>query len=160
MSYQIKTTPIEMLPDLDDLESNQGQISGMHHSQPNMQHINKKFIRTNSSIHQDSGMNMQHQNSGMNIQHDLQNNIPQKIPNQHIHQQNQDDYQIPYKEQDNKPITYNMPNDTPSCLSVAEHIANCPLCSKFYNNDKTPYIIAIVVLLIVCILLIKKILGC
>jgi hypothetical protein len=54
---------------------------------------------------------------------------------------------------------FNMPADTPSCLSVAEHIASCPICSKFYNNDKTIYIIAIVVLALVCILLLKRVLD-
>ena len=50
-------------------------------------------------------------------------------------------------------------NTDPTCLQVANHIANCPLCSKYYNNDKTVYIIAIVILTIVCILLLKKILN-
>ena len=52
-----------------------------------------------------------------------------------------------------------MPDGTPSCLDVAEHIANCPICSKFYSTDKTIYIIAIVILSIICILLLKKVLD-
>jgi len=55
--------------------------------------------------------------------------------------------------------TFSMPKNSPSCLDVAEHIANCPICSKFYNNDKTIYIIAIVVLAVVCILLLKRVLD-
>lgn len=46
-----------------------------------------------------------------------------------------------------------------SCLDVANHIKSCPLCSKFYNTDKTIYIIAIVVLSLVCLLLLKKVLN-
>ena len=54
---------------------------------------------------------------------------------------------------------YAMPENTPSCLNVAEHIANCPICSKFYNDDKSIYIIAIIVLAVICILLLKKVLD-
>lgn len=57
----------------------------------------------------------------------------------------------------NELITYKMPLNSPSCIDVAEHIQNCPICSKFYNNDKTVYIISIVVLSIICILLLKKV---
>lgn len=46
-----------------------------------------------------------------------------------------------------------------SCIEVADHIKHCPLCSKFYANDKTLYMIVIIVLSIICILLIKKVLD-
>lgn len=46
-----------------------------------------------------------------------------------------------------------------SCIDVANHISSCPICSKLYNNDKTIYVIAIVILSIICILLLKKILD-
>lgn len=45
------------------------------------------------------------------------------------------------------------------CIEVAEHISSCPICSKFYNVDKTPYILAIVILSIVCIILLKRVLS-
>lgn len=57
------------------------------------------------------------------------------------------------------PVITNMPYNSPTCLEVADHIANCPLCSKFYNNDKTIYIIAIAVLIIICIMLLKRVLD-
>lgn len=47
----------------------------------------------------------------------------------------------------------------PSCLDVADHIENCPICSKLYKDDKTVYLIAIVVLAIICIILLKKVLD-
>lgn len=56
-------------------------------------------------------------------------------------------------------LKYALPTGSPSCIDVANHLASCPICSKFYNNDKTIYIIAIVVLTIVCILLLKKVLD-
>jgi hypothetical protein len=58
------------------------------------------------------------------------------------------------------PQPYNIPSNSPySCLDVAGHIENCPICSKFYNNDKSVYIIAIVILLIMSIILLKKVLD-
>jgi hypothetical protein len=46
-----------------------------------------------------------------------------------------------------------------NCIDIARHISDCPICSKFYNNDKTVYIIAIILLSIVCILLLKRVLN-
>jgi len=45
-----------------------------------------------------------------------------------------------------------------SCLHIANHIYECPICSRFYKCDKTVYIICIVVLAIVCLLLLKRVL--
>jgi hypothetical protein len=47
----------------------------------------------------------------------------------------------------------------PTCLEIADHIAKCPICSKFYKKDSTVYIIAIVVLSLICILLLKRVLD-
>lgn len=44
-----------------------------------------------------------------------------------------------------------------SCIEIARHIKSCPICSKFYDNDKTGYVIAIVFLLVACIILLKKV---
>lgn len=44
------------------------------------------------------------------------------------------------------------------CIDVANHIKSCPICSKFYDNDKTMYVIAIIILVIICIILMKKVL--
>jgi len=46
-----------------------------------------------------------------------------------------------------------------NCIDVAKHIQGCPICSKFYQNDRSVYIIAIVVLSIVCLLLLKRVLN-
>ena len=46
-----------------------------------------------------------------------------------------------------------------NCIDIARHIQDCPICSKFYNNDKTVYVIVIVVLAIICLLLLKKVLN-
>ena len=44
-----------------------------------------------------------------------------------------------------------------SCMTVANHIKDCPICSKFYNNDNSMYIVCIALLIIVCIILLKRI---
>ena len=46
-----------------------------------------------------------------------------------------------------------------NCIDVAEHINICPVCSKFYGNDRTVYIIIIVILSLICLLLLKKVLN-
>lgn len=51
-----------------------------------------------------------------------------------------------------------MPDLVITCPMIFEHIKNCPICSKFYNSDKTMYVIAIVLLSIVCIILLKRVL--
>lgn len=44
------------------------------------------------------------------------------------------------------------------CIDVCNHIASCPLCSKYYNTDKTVYLLVIALLSIVCIILMKRML--
>jgi len=44
------------------------------------------------------------------------------------------------------------------CIDVARHIKNCPICIKFYDNDRSLYIIIIIILAIICIILLKKLL--
>ena len=44
-----------------------------------------------------------------------------------------------------------------SCMTIANHIKECPICSKFYNCDNSIYIICIVLLIIICIILLKRI---
>jgi hypothetical protein len=45
-----------------------------------------------------------------------------------------------------------------SCIEIANHVRSCPICSKFYDNDKSVYVIIIVILAIVCVILFKKVL--
>ena len=46
-----------------------------------------------------------------------------------------------------------------NCMDVARHIQRCPLCSKFYDNDRSMYWAAIVVLLLACGYLLKRVLD-
>lgn len=47
-------------------------------------------------------------------------------------------------------------NCTMSCVNIAYHIQNCPVCSRLYDTDKTLYILAIISLFILCCLLVKR----
>lgn len=81
--------------------------------------------------------------------HGMHHGVPHGVPHDISHSQG------PHGQVKHIP----MPANSPSCLDVAAHIMNCPICSKFYNTDKTLYIIAIVFLLVVCIILLKRIMN-
>ena len=44
-----------------------------------------------------------------------------------------------------QPVIYTQEPKAMSCLEIAGHVQECPICSKFYNNDKTVYIIVIII---------------
>ena len=50
-------------------------------------------------------------------------------------------------------------SNTPTCREILDHVSNCPVCSKFFKFDNSVYIIALVILSIICILLLKKVLD-
>lgn len=131
MNHNQNVTPINMLPELEDLEHNS------FYNNSNIippEHLNKfnKLIRNQHRVPSEAGMSTEsyYQNPNYNT-----NNSVKEIQ------------------------TYKMPENSPNCLNVAEHVVNCPICSQFYKNDKTIYIIIISTLIIICLLLLKKILD-
>lgn len=44
------------------------------------------------------------------------------------------------------------------CINIVEHVANCPICTKYYTNDRSHLYFIILFLFIVCILLLKRLL--
>jgi hypothetical protein len=138
-------TMIDDLPDLEDLESR----PGMHGRPQNMmgvgQHVPfqhsgppggipakfQKFIR--------NGMGPPRPESGMS---------PYSPPHPHA-----GEFFAPPQQQMRPPV------GSPTCLEIADHVGSCPICSRFYKNDNTVYIIAIVILAIICILLLKRVLN-
>ena len=50
-----------------------------------------------------------------------------------------------------------LPPSTINCINIAQHIDSCPICSRLYDTDKTLYILAIIGLLILCFLMVKRI---
>lgn len=172
MSYSTvqNVTPIDMLPELEELERGHQMGGGMPHQPPpkgssystsgnyagstmipseEVERVGR-FIRGGYTAPPEAGMAPYHDAAvPMN---------PIEPMNSGMSQDTMEQYGTPIGE-DKGVRTITMPTDSPSCLHVAEHIMNCPICSKFYNNDKTIYIIAIIVLVIVCVLLLKKVLD-
>lgn len=150
--YNNQITLIEKLPELED-EANgmNNQMYGQAIGEPHTfgktlhfanQEIQDRFISSppREAI-QESGMGRKH------------NYSPQ--PHQKA-------FFSPPPPQENSQLQYPYPQfsqNSPTCLEIASHVKSCPICSRFYNNDNTIYIIAIVILSIICILLLKRVLD-
>lgn len=157
MSYAQSRTMIEDLPDLDEMD--QSMLSGNMGMQGDMDpnggglppHVAAKygkFIRQQHQVPPESGMGgapHPHQQHPQRPQHS-----PGHDPRDHVpHGQ-------PIEMPGQQGPTW---NTNISCIEISNHVQGCPICSRFYNNDKSVYIIAIVVLLIVCLLLLKRVLN-
>lgn len=176
MSYiQQNVTQIDLLPELEDLEKSgpydipPGGILPRPGFQP-QQHYNENPYQpsNNGSAYATyPGMSMIPPKEAERIGRLIRNNhtIPSEAGMNPYISQSPEMYAQPsnsiekYGDPIDAPKSFDLPPNTPSCLNVAEHISNCPICSKFYNNDKTIYIIAIIVLALVCILLLKRVLD-
>ena len=128
-------TRIEDLPELSDIENSFGKggledVSGMG---PPNNNVSNKFIR---KLARENYQNTPYQNNNYIVEQP-------KV------------YDLPPQEM------FEAPQPAPqfTCLDVCNHIKNCPLCSKFYNNDNSLYIIIIIALLILTIILTKKVLN-
>lgn len=159
MSYPTHNniTLIENLPELDDLES----YNGKHPNHPGVDNINNKFIRQHHQISKDAGMDPRNKHGNINNYPNISYDSNFKN-NQEMQYYDNENNQVPYKENNLEklePNKLNTQTEPLSCISVAEHIANCPICSKFYNTDKTPYIITIIILVLICLILLKKVLD-
>ena len=178
MSYKNNITMIDDLPDISEIE---GRNTGLSMIPDSGRY--QKFLKNtnNNNLHSSSGMNNSStdpyklgyhnaqqgsyvddlSNRGMNMQQSQYSNDmqmqQQKIPQQDLYRSstgfapNSQMYYEPYEMPPQK--------DVLNCRDVAGHAANCDVCSKLYNNDKTFYIIAICILVIICILLLKRILD-
>ena len=56
------------------------------------------------------------------------------------------------------PLRENFKKRDIQCIEICDHIKMCPICSKFYNNDKTIYVVVIVILCLILLILLKKVL--
>lgn len=143
-------TYIDELPDLEDLESNGMPTYGQPHSSGRPLQFSeqdhpggipekfRKFIR--------SPMGPPPSESGMSPY----------TPNPH-QASPPEFFQPPVPPTEttfSRPVT-----GSPTCLEISDHVGSCPICSRFYKNDNAIYIIAIVVLSIICILLLKRVLN-
>jgi hypothetical protein len=139
-----RVTMIDELPNLEDLTG-----VGDYHVQMDRHIMERpdvndskyqKHIRGNHMVNPQAGMEGYGPSQTNSLQAQQQHEAIMQQPQQRI------------IEIQGNPMSYN-------CVDVAKHIEGCPICSKFYHNDKTVYIIAIVVLSIVCLLLMKRVLN-
>ena len=146
-------TPIDSLPELEDLEGPQPfaqavrgddirgpRYEGMHMLPPNEAERYSKFIRDSHRLPAEAGMAPNPPQETFELQ---------PIQPQQFAEPIESGAQPKYK----------LPDGSPHCLDIANHMAACPVCTRCYSNDKTIYIIAIVVLAIICILLLKRVLD-
>ena len=153
-NYRTNITMIDDLPSLDDLEGNSG-LSMIPSDNANQ--INK-FIRNGYQPPQESGMITRKQQQPQQQQpQQMQMQLYEEPPQLQLQPQPQ---QIQVYEAHPQEIQFKHKHiDHLSCISVAEHANNCIVCSRLYNNDRTGYIIVIILLAIICILLLKRVLN-
>lgn len=133
MSYprMANVTMIEELPNLEDIDGGGGYIERQIMDRPNLQDDRfQKHIRPTHRIDPQAGM----ENAAMAAGHEEMMYQQPMLPQLPVH------------------MTYN-------CVDVSKHIQDCPICSKFYHDDKSVYIIVIILLCIVCLLLLKRVLN-
>lgn len=170
-------TFIDELPFLDDLETQNavGMKGGARSNGmamiPNSE-LNQiqKFIRNNEyNPPAESGM------TGNPQQKVIQQKVIQQMQTQKQPQLQQMQQQMVHASQFQNemiemPIQYPQPQQQiqpqyiyqtiePNCVNVADHTANCIVCSRLYNNDKSIYVVIIMILTIICILLLKRVLN-
>jgi hypothetical protein len=130
-------TKLSDIPYLDDIESGNPTIQSEHFESPR---IPQGGMNTSKFIRQTSG-NVVPEESGMipyNQYASINNNV------------------IPQSQQ---PQPGNNYYRDLNCVEVSDHIQNCPVCSKFYKQDTSIYMIMIILLSIICILLLKRVLN-
>ena len=48
---------------------------------------------------------------------------------------------------------------TVNCIDIVNHVSECPLCSRFYANDKSMYLFIIIILVVFIVILAKRIID-
>jgi hypothetical protein len=145
-------TMINDLPQMEDMQNFRG--TEMHADMPPENY--QKFIRNTHHINPRSGMSAYKETynterGGYNAANPGANHATMSYEEHYTNEPGQQQHQ------QHAPVQMMIPQF--SCLDVSSHIQNCPICSKLYYNEKTLYIIAIVVLCIICLLLLKRILN-
>lgn len=179
MNRPPNVTSINELMDIDEIEYQQyrnqnlnsqigGSNSGQRHSTYGSAYANpdigrednnryNKFIRNNNfnKIPEDAGMNFSKSNPYINSSSQYyQSSNPLREQSSFLNENEIDNSSFMINQ--NK-YPDHLSNTT--CIQVAEHIRDCPICCKFYKNDNTVYIIVIIILSIMCLLLLKRVLD-
>jgi hypothetical protein len=167
--YDKKVTYLDELPDLDDLEIDNTNFSNIIPSEVAEKY--RKVIRSSHVPGEQSGMAPQYPQQ----QQQYHTQPQQQYQSQNIQRYTQPSYENYYQQSANKTPMLNeqytprlhTQTEMPmyrenflnmSCLDFAGHVKGCPICSKFYNNDRMPYIITILFLVILCLILLNKVL--
>lgn len=155
--YPSNVTMIDELPTLDDMES--------YHSQTYDQEMADRTLYNDQAKSKIRNTHMPPPESGMMAGYDYPTN---GFSRENYHSMNHSQDMYSSMQQSQQPMQQSLmdmtsyPQETTSnvtCVEIAEHVKNCPVCKRLYNPDNTLYIIVIVILAIVCILLIKRILD-
>lgn len=139
MNYKQNITMIDELPELEDIDRKP-------YGNPIKERVENdkydKYIRNSHKPLEESGMN--------NYNNMINNVVDDNIIESNIMESTTNDNFVQNK--------YSLPNGSPSCIDVANHIEVCPICSRYYKQDNSLYLLAILVLSIICVLLMKKVL--
>ena len=167
-----KFTIIDDLPDIDDLESSSG-YNGPRANQPGADPPSdaklSKFIRGSHVTPKNSGMHameryeeMPQQHMDPRTTHDVDSRMDQHMMDprmgQHV------DPRMGQHMMGQHMMGQHMMGQhmrAPTCLEIADHVANCPVCSSLYKNDRTMYVLGlgIFLLTILCLFLWKKVID-
>lgn len=136
-------TPIEMLPELEQLET-------------------EKYIRNVHYPPNEAGM----VTTSLTEEHFYTNNNDRRHIHGHEHGHIQENGTVSSSQLQENHTKYPHEliqqtehcNCTLNCVDVANHVSSCPVCCKLYNNnERIVYIITIIILVIICLLLFKKV---
>lgn len=153
-------TSIDELPDLEDIDNRPAPTVPMIRERPGPNNMEpyQKYLRSSAPAMVQSGMSGGPPVTMLNNNHFSHEGYGPPNPGmQHATLQPQEMYQPP--EPKVLPVITAPDPLNISCIDIARHIQDCPICSKLYNNDRTVYVVAIVVLAIVCLLLLKRVLN-
>ena len=142
-----------MVEDLPDLE----HVDAVVQAQPMIQAPSRqkgiREIDKMGSVPPESGMSYYHQPvpdeyeqqvpySGGNLMYDNSYAVGYRPKNRHIVEPFEQEKQM-------NPCDCN-------CKFIYEHIKECDICKRFYKPDTTPYLIIILILIIACAMMAKK----
>jgi len=152
--YQKGITPIEDLIDIDNYEENLYQT-------PLGNKVNK-YIRNTDKNAMNSALNGLYDNTNHQQYSQPQTTVldddaetyvtPSKNAFTNIPNQSYENYQTRAPQQIQQPNYHHQF----TCPDVFEHVSKCPICSKIYNQDKTIYILFIIVLSVIILILLKQ----
>lgn len=169
---KMNRTYIDELPFLEDVISSDQQIlnGGLSMIPSSESGKIKRFIRNNEyNLPSEAGMNTKQQQ--MNEEQELvrqqqmyeeqqrQLQIQRQLERQEQELQTiPEEYEEKVRGKNKKKHQRNYESDCDlNCISVADHAANCIVCSRLYNNDRSLYLAIIGVLIVICVILMKKV---